>query len=623
MYYMFDRAQQFDVQQNKQTEMLLDRLKKMEEEKEQLAIANKQLTEENQQLKNNLNKSHDALQQLNENMVKNAETKASDILRMVFTPGQVKKLMSPSNNRIMWSAEDISSAIALWSVSARAYNYLRDVKNIPLPCVQTLRNWSATFNVKPGILHNVLQIMQIKGQDLSAIEKLTVLSFVEIYISNKVDLERRQQKIYGPHKTSQFVMARGLFGKWKQPIFYEYDKPMTKDILIDIITCLQEAGYTVVAVTSDLGSTNASLWKSINIGIKISNFKNSKLTNKPGQEKQCFFLHPLDNNLKIFVFADVPHLIKLARNNLFDSGFIINGQLVDKQILEELVALNSRDLKIAFNLSKAHLDVKGNKRQSVKLAAQVFSLRNAKAIEYCGKQGFFSQKNWQVMSDILKLFNDWFDLLNCESKFGKHSGLRAYGVELQKQDIILDKMNEFVRNMRTPNRSTLLPFQKGILLTNQSLKQLLQYMKEQYSSDTFTVEYIITRRLSQDILENFFSYIRSMGATNDHPSPVELQNRLKWYILGKHSGCALSMKKNTEDDLMSVPFMDLQDVHSNAPCTLDCLDDFHDEDDVTEEAELFLENDRLHTCVVDEDQEDEDLQYKKRKIMKMKVPKLI
>lgn len=44
--YMFDRAQQFDVQQNKQTKMLLDHLKKMEEEKEQLVIANKQLAEE-------------------------------------------------------------------------------------------------------------------------------------------------------------------------------------------------------------------------------------------------------------------------------------------------------------------------------------------------------------------------------------------------------------------------------------------------------------------------------------------------------------------------------------------------------------------------------------------------
>lgn len=62
---------------------------------------------------------------------------------------------------------------------------------------------------------------------------------------------------------------------------------MTKDILFNIITCLQEAGYTVVAVMNDLG-TNAGLWKSINIGIEISNFKNSKLTNKP--RKAMFFL---------------------------------------------------------------------------------------------------------------------------------------------------------------------------------------------------------------------------------------------------------------------------------------------------------------------------------------------
>lgn len=192
---------------------------------------------------------------------------------------------------------------------------------------------------------------------------------------------------------------------------------------------------------------------------------------KPNEKKQCFFFHPSDKNLKVFVFADVPHLIKLARNNLFDSGFIVEGQLINKEILEELVALNSCDLKIAFNLSRLHLDVKGNQRQSVKLAAQVFSNRNAKAIEYCGKQKFFSHNNWHVMSKVLSLFNDWFDLFNCQSKFGKHSGLRAYGVDLQNQDNILNQMDEFISNMRTPKRSTLLPFQKGILLSNQSLRQ--------------------------------------------------------------------------------------------------------------------------------------------------------
>lgn len=71
---------------------------------------------------------------------------------------------------------------------------------VPLPCVQTLRNWSANFDVQPGILKDVLKVMHIKERDLPAIQKLTVLSFDEIYISNKVDLERRQQKIYGPKK---------------------------------------------------------------------------------------------------------------------------------------------------------------------------------------------------------------------------------------------------------------------------------------------------------------------------------------------------------------------------------------------------------------------------------------
>jgi len=248
---------------------------------------------------------------------------AYDALRMVFTSGQIKRIMSPNSSRT-WSAEDISSSIALRSVSSRAYNYLRTVKNVPLPCVQTLRNWSAYFNVKPGILKNVIQIMQSKGRDLSMVDKLTVLSFDEIYISNKVDLERREQKIYGPHKTSQFVMARGLIGNWRQPIFYDFDQPMTKEILFEIITLLQEIGYTVVAVTSDLGPTNVRLWKSMNIGVEISTNKNSEVIGNPNERKQCFFLHPSDENLKVFVFADISHIIKLARNHLFDSGFIVD-----------------------------------------------------------------------------------------------------------------------------------------------------------------------------------------------------------------------------------------------------------------------------------------------------------
>lgn len=143
-------------------------------------------------------------------------------------------------------------------------------------------------------------------------------------------------------------------------------------------------------------------------------------------EKKYFFEHPADKSLKIFVFADAPHLIKLLRNNFIDYGFLVGGKILNKRILKELVALNSKDLKIAFNLSEKHLDAKGHQHQTVKLAAQVFSRRNVLAIEYCGRKGFFSQNSyWQELSDVFLLINDWFDVWNSQSKFGSHSGSRA------------------------------------------------------------------------------------------------------------------------------------------------------------------------------------------------------
>lgn len=577
---------------------------------------NRLLSLENKQLRKSLEMKSNDLETMKKNEQRVGQDIATGILHAVFTPGQVKKLMAPGGNckRIKWSADDISSAIALRSLSGKTYKYLREVKQLPLPCESTLRNWATSFDTKPGVLKDVLKIMQSKGEDLSTADKITVLTFDEIYISNILDLERREQKIYGPHKTCQFVMARGLFSKWKQPIYYQYSQAMTKDILMNIITALHKIYYTVVAVTSDLGPTNIALWNELNIGVRLS--KSQQGMNEESSEKKYFFEHPADKSLTIFVFADVPHLIKLLRNNFIDYGFLVGGKMLNKRILEELVALNSKDLKIAFNLSEKHLDAKGHQRQTVKLAAQVFSRRNALAIEYCGKKGFFSQNSyWQELSDVFLLINDWFDVLNSQSKFGSHSGSRAYGVELEHQNEVLGKMSQFISNMRVGKKSTLLPFQKGILLTNASLKKLLLYIKEKYSSDLFIPEYIITRRLCQDVLENFFSYLRAMGAANDHPSPVEVQHRLKWYILGKHSAQCISTGENTEGDSSAVPFMAMQDIHCTDSCELDSIKDFNDDDDDDVEVALLIHNEKLHTSEVEDinnrtQEEEEDKENK-------------
>lgn len=359
---------------------------------------NLELRKRNLELQAQLKEKIGVIDDMEKNADKSKVEYATNILRTVFTPGQVKKILPNNTRRIKWTVEDITSAIALRSVGSKSYNYLRDVKNIPLPCVSTLRNWISNFQLKPGTLHEVLHIMSIKGKDLAVVQKLTVLTFDEIYILNKLDLERREQKIYGPHKTCQVVMARGLFSKWKQPVFYNYSTPMSKDILLQLIKDLYSIGYTVVAVACDMGGTNVGLWAELKVGASEEIKGDEKVFNIIS-----YFEHPSDKSLKVFTFADVSHLIKLLRNNFFDHGFLHNDDILDKTVLEELLKINSQDLKIAFNLSREHLDAKKFKRQQVKLAAQVFSRRNSKAVQYCGKKGLLSAKNWQEVSEMLQL----------------------------------------------------------------------------------------------------------------------------------------------------------------------------------------------------------------------------
>jgi len=62
---------------------------------------------------------------------------------------------------------------------------------------------------------------------------------------------------------------------------------------------------------------------------------------------------------------------------------------------------------------------------------------------------------------VIQLFNDWFDLLNTQQKIDKNSS--SYGLALETQDELLDKMSYFVAQMRVHGKKSLLPFQKGIL----------------------------------------------------------------------------------------------------------------------------------------------------------------
>lgn len=70
------------------------------------------------------------------------------------------------------------------------------------------------------------------------------------------------------------------------------------------------------------------------------------------------------------------------------------------------------------------------------------------------------------------------------------------------------EMKVITKNVEKVEYSCLLPFQNGFLLSNAALQSLLPYLKEKFPNGK--IDYIITRRLNQDIVENFFSTIRGI-----------------------------------------------------------------------------------------------------------------
>ncbi|KYB24658.1 Transposable element P transposase-like protein [Tribolium castaneum] len=242
-------------------------------------------------------------------------------------------------------------------------------------------------------------------------------------------------------------MLRGLFSNWKQPIFYDFDRKMDKDYLLNIINYVEQSALILWA------------WLAI-------------------------------------LVEEIDHFIKK----------------INKTVIEELLeGTSASDLTIAHKISKENLYVKSAGRQKVKPATKLFSHTVSKAISRCGMNGQLKSENWMECAEFFKLVND------CQ-------------------------MTSVVKNLLVKGKKSLLPFQNGIIITNTSLPLLYEDLVAR-----FDTKFILTYRLNQDVLENFFGAIRAKGGLHDHPDPIEFRYRLRSYILGRNEG-SLSAYGNVEEN---------------------------------------------------------------------------
>lgn len=173
------------------------------------------------------------------------------------------------------------------------------------------------------------------------------------------------------------------------------------------ITILEETGFTVVAIVRDLGPCNQRIHTELNL-----------TSGNP------YFGHPSTPHLKIFVFADIPYMLKLVRNHLLDNSFkLMDGTIINKKPLEKLLEIQLSDLKPGWILTKQILDVNSNERQNVAIATKLLSWNTSKALLLAGNRKLLGDISYKPLSILIELINEWFDIHNSKAQYGVHQGI--------------------------------------------------------------------------------------------------------------------------------------------------------------------------------------------------------
>ena len=382
---------------------------------------------------------------------------------------------------------------------------------------------------------------------------------------------------------------------------------------------MEKEGFTIKGISFDLG--------------------NNTLTKELNYQQHHYFDNPFDPSRKVFMFPDAPHLLKLVRNNLFDYGFKVpsrncigqcfeddNSNLpnststdttsddtandpeissasipVDETIpctcsvplvkgdIEDVLLQNrgTSDLRTAFNLSRAHLDVKGSGRQRVRIAAQTLSRTIAKSLLQ-----FDPESNvYQSKHDAVLLINDWFDTMNSRKLYDQNQLCCGMAPDMhgKSQLEILDRMENFLDNFHVMDteekgyrQKAKMPWQYGLMCSVRATRSLY---KELVVNGPFT--FLLTTKLNQDCIENLFSRLRALGGDNVHPTPLEAMRRMRILLLVKGA-----------DLLIRCPAVEMEDDNG---------DPVSDEDIAEQEQSLKVEQ-LKETEILNEQERQQDLE---------------
>ena len=534
-----------------------------------------------------------------------------DSFQHLFWKQQVMAHSATGPQQRRWHPLLIKWCLNLRMMSSAAYHNLRTSGMLQLPSERTLRDYSNVIKSGDGFHMDVLKQLydeaRMGSDEIPAHKQFIGIAFDEIYIKSDLVYDRHSGKVIGfvnlgavdqqlaaleqeskPIVATRVLtlMARGLFFRLNFPVASFPTAGITCvnlfNILWTAVEHLERCDFRVVFQTADGSSPNRRYFR-MHRDPACSNGAMKKVVH------QAVNPYSMNGSNIVYFFSDPPHLMKTVRNSLANSRpgrsrLMWNGMDITwrhlLQLEEELrhCSVTSGGLSVAPKLKREHFHLTSYSKMRVDLAVQILSRTTSEALK------FYSIRDSAATQTLLLFMDRFFDMLNVrspeEAVKKRKDDLRPYSSAedsrltwLEEGFLAyLDDWEDAVRKRdgfrRGEQELMLLSSETrvGLRITVNSfvgmLRELLKYPE-------LKGKYLLSERISQDPLENFFGKVRQAGGRNANPSVKTMQeatdvlrlqassaldvvrssSRLKTRLFGNSEG----YRKVTEHDIVPLP----------------------------------------------------------------------
>ena len=244
-----------------------------------------------------------------------------------------KKSLSVTANGIRYHPMVIRFCLSIAAKSPSPYDELRSSNILTLPSRRTLRDYRNAIRPKVGFNKEVIHELKDLAENLFDVQRYAVLSFDEMKVQSKLVFDKLTGELiaflhlgdpdvnfaelekpdsFATHALVLFV--RGLASDLKFSLAYFATNKITATQFVPFFwqaICLLETSCNlwVIATVSDGASANHKFYKlHINLSSGDSKEFSYCVMNMYAPHKNLYFI------------SDAPHLIKTARNCLYNSG---------------------------------------------------------------------------------------------------------------------------------------------------------------------------------------------------------------------------------------------------------------------------------------------------------------